>query len=77
MARPLLAQSVDLVVTGALAGAREFFGAAFVMTGCVKLGYDFLMLKMFLGCRTQEERVEDVVVMTEQEEGVVERRDWK
>ena len=53
-----LSQSVGPVVTGALA-ERSLFWVAFVIAGGLKLIYDVLILGMFLGYRTAEERAED------------------
>ena len=52
-----LSQSVGPVVTGSLA-QRGFFWVAFIVAGTLKLSYDVLMLGMFLGHRTVEERAE-------------------
>ena len=62
-----LSQSLGPVVTGALAGKGKFW-VAFVVAGSLKLGYDVLMLGMFLGYKTQEERAEARVQQTEEEE---------
>jgi MFS family permease len=72
-----LSQSLGPVVTGALAG-RDKFWIAFVVAGGLKLVYDILMLGMFLGYRTQEERAEEqvnVTVEAEQEHGTDDARD--
>lgn len=53
-----LSQSLGPVVTGMLAG-RDLFWIAFVVAGALKLAYDGLMVGMFLGYRTQEERAEE------------------
>jgi predicted MFS family arabinose efflux permease len=66
-----LSQSLGPVVTGTLAGRGRFW-VAFVVAGALKLGYDVLMLGMFLGYRTQEERAEGRVgnvLEDEREEG--------
>ena len=52
-----LSQSIGPVVTGALA-ERSLFWVAFVTAGALKLFYDFLILAMFLGYKTIEERAE-------------------
>lgn len=62
-----LSQSLGPVVTGALAGKGAFW-VAFVVAGALKLAYDFLMLALFLGYRTQEERAEGGVASVLQEE---------
>jgi MFS family permease len=62
-----LSQSVGPVVTGTLAGKGRFW-IAFVIAGALKLTYDALMLGMFLGYRTQEERAEQRVQTVEEEE---------
>ena len=53
-----LSQSTGPVVTGAFA-ERSLFWVAFVTAGALKLLYDFLILGMFLGYQTVEERAED------------------
>ena len=53
-----LSQSVGPVVTGAFA-ERSLFWAAFVTAGALKLAYDVLILGMFLGYKTVEERAEE------------------
>ena len=55
-----LSQSVGPVATGALA-QRSLFWVAFVVAGGLKLLYDVLILGMFLGYRTVEERAEERV----------------
>lgn len=62
-----LSQSLGPVVTGALAGKGAFW-VAFVVAGALKLAYDFLMLALFLGYRTQEERAEGRVASVAREE---------
>ena len=62
-----LSQSVGPVMTGTLAGKGRFW-VAFVIAGAFKLTYDVLMLGMFLGYRTQEERAEQDVQIVEEEE---------
>ncbi|KAF7513596.1 hypothetical protein GJ744_008890 [Endocarpon pusillum] len=62
-----LSQSLAPVVTGALAGKGEFW-VAFVVAGALKLAYDVLMLALFWGYRTQEERAEGRVAGVLQEE---------
>lgn len=62
-----LSQSLGPVITGALAGNGKFW-IAFVLAGCLKLVYDLLMLGLFLGYRTQEERAEEQVVTVEEQE---------
>lgn len=52
-----LSQSLGPVLTGMLAQRGKFW-LAFVVAGSLKIGYDVLMLGMFLGYRTQEERAE-------------------
>ena len=74
-----LSQSLGPVVTGALAGRGKFW-IAFVVAGCLKIAYDIMMLAMFLGYRTQEERAEQQVAEgdigeREREEGRDEDRD--
>jgi MFS family permease len=53
-----LSQSLGPVATGALAGRGKFW-IAFVISGGLKIVYDILMLAMFLGYRTQEERAQE------------------
>ena len=55
-----LSQSLGPVITGALAGRGKFW-IAFVVAGSLKIVYDILMLGMFVGYRTQEERADDRV----------------
>ena len=55
-----LSQSLGPLVTGAFA-ERSLFWLAFVIAGTLKLVYDVLILGMFLGYRTVEERAEDRV----------------
>jgi MFS family permease len=55
-----LSQSVGPTVTGALAG-KHLFWVAFVLAGSLKLLYDVLILGMFLGYRTVEDRTEERV----------------
>ncbi len=62
-----LSQSLGPVVTGTLAGRGKFW-VAFVVAGALKIGYDVLMLGMFLGYRTQEERAEQRVESVQEEE---------
>jgi Major Facilitator Superfamily len=62
-----LSQSLGPVVTGILAGKGKFW-VAFVVAGALKIAYDVLMLGMFLGYRTQEERAEERVQVVEEEE---------
>lgn len=52
-----LSQSVGPAVTGTLA-QKNLFWVAFIAAGSLKLLYDVLMLAMFLGHRTVEERAE-------------------
>jgi MFS family permease len=52
-----LSQSVGPVVTGTLA-QKGLFWVAFIAAGSLKLLYDVLMLALFLGHRTVEERAE-------------------
>lgn len=52
-----LSQSVGPVVTGTLA-QKKLFWVAFIAAGSLKLMYDVLMLALFLGHRTVEERAE-------------------
>lgn len=66
-----LSQSVGPVVTGVLAN-KQIFGLAFIIAGGLKIVYDILMLVMFLGPQTVEERPELGVGCedgAEQEEG--------
>lgn len=53
-----LSQSGGPAVTGALAG-RNLFWLAFIIAGSLKLLYDMLILGMFLGYRTIEDRAEE------------------
>lgn len=62
-----LSQSLGPFVTGTLAGRGKFW-IAFVAAGALKLAYDVLMLGMFLGYRTQEERAEERVQRVREEE---------
>ncbi len=62
-----LSQSLGPVVTGTLAGRGKFW-IAFVVAGALKLAYDVLMLALFLGYRTQEERAEERLDFGLQEE---------
>lgn len=55
-----LTQSLGPVVTGILAN-RHMFGLAFIIAGALKIMYDILMLAMFFGYRTVEERAEENV----------------
>lgn len=55
-----LSQSIGPVVTGVLA-ERHLFWISFLLAGGLKLAYDFLMLAMFLGYRTVEERAEQAL----------------
>ncbi len=71
-----LSQSLGPVVTGTLAGKGKFW-VAFVVAGALKLAYDVLMLALFLGYRTQEERAQErvgTVLEEEREEGIEEDR---
>lgn len=54
-------QAIGPVVTGKLADSGKFW-VAFVMAGALKLTYDVLLLWMFLGYRTVEDRAEANVV---------------
>ncbi|KIX10212.1 uncharacterized protein Z518_01293 [Rhinocladiella mackenziei CBS 650.93] len=66
-----LCQSAGPVVTGIFAN-RHMFGLAFIVAGALKIVYDILMLAMFLGYRTVEERAEENIeaeIETEREEG--------
>ena len=63
-----LSQSLGPLITGALAGRGKFW-IAFVVAGALKLGYDLLMLGLFLGYRTQEERAEAAVRSAGAEDG--------
>ena len=65
-----MSQSIGPVLTGLLA-SRSLFWVAFVVAGALKLLYDFLILAMFLGYKTVEERAEhnvDVSVVAVEEE---------
>ncbi|KPI36978.1 uncharacterized protein AB675_6052 [Cyphellophora attinorum] len=62
-----LSQSVGPLVTGALAG-RSLFWVSFIMAGSLKLLYDVLMLGLFLGYRTVEERAEETLEASANEE---------
>lgn len=64
-----LSQSLGPVITGILSGGGRFW-IAFVVAGALKLAYDVLMLAMFLGYRTQEERAEQLLDPRGEEEGV-------
>ena len=52
-----LSQSGAPVVTGGLATGGHFW-IAFVLAGSLKAGYDVVLLRMFLGYRSREEREE-------------------
>ncbi|KAK5941708.1 hypothetical protein PMZ80_005658 [Knufia obscura] len=72
-----MSQSLGPVITGRLAGAGKFW-IAFVVAGALKLLYDVLLLGMFLGYRTVEDKAQATVVEEaerEQEEGTDDRRD--
>ncbi|KAJ9654773.1 hypothetical protein H2198_006212 [Neophaeococcomyces mojaviensis] len=72
-----LSQSAGPIITGSLAGSG-FFWVAFVVAGCLKILYDVLLLGLFLGYRTVEDKAEatvEQVVEQEQEEGTDEQRD--
>jgi MFS family permease len=62
-----LSQSLGPVITGALAGRGKFW-IAFVIAGGLKIVYDILMLGMFLGYHTQEERAQEQANGTEERE---------
>jgi MFS family permease len=62
-----LPQSLGPVVTGALAGRGKFW-IAFVIAGGLKIVYDILMLGIFLGHNTQEERALEQDNVTEERE---------
>lgn len=53
-----LSQSAGPVVTGAFAN-WHLFGIAFIMAGALKIIYDVLMLAMFMGYRTVEDRASE------------------
>jgi hypothetical protein len=53
-----LSQRLGPVVTGASAPGSKF-RVAFVIAVDLKIVYDILMIAMFLGYRTQEERAEE------------------
>ncbi|KIV85121.1 hypothetical protein PV11_00856 [Exophiala sideris] len=55
-----LSQSAGPVVTGIFA-YRQMFGLAFIVAGALKIVYDILMLIMFLGYQTVEERAQQDV----------------
>ena len=61
-----LSQSLGPVVTGVLAGRGKFW-VSFVAAGSLKIAYDVLLLGMFLGYRTQEERAEAQVLEAQEE----------
>ena len=62
-----LSQSSGPFITGALA-QRSLFWVAFIMAGGLKLLYDVLILGMFLGYRTVEERAEERIVTQRQQD---------
>ena len=62
-----LAQSVSPVLTGVLA-ERHLFWVAFVAAGALKLLYDVLILALFLGHQTIEERSQERVVNQQDDE---------
>ncbi|KAI1626727.1 major facilitator superfamily domain-containing protein [Exophiala viscosa] len=55
-----LSQSAGPFVTGVFA-YRQLFGLAFIIAGALKIVYDILMLVMFLGYQTVEERAQQHV----------------
>jgi MFS family permease len=61
-----LSQSVGPAVTGVFA-ERSLFWMAFVVAGALKLLYDVLILAMFLGHRTPEDRAEEERLASESE----------
>jgi MFS family permease len=67
-----LSQSVGPVVTGTLA-QKKLFWLAFIAAGSLKLLYDVLMLALFLGHRTVEERAEQRLVPEQDSEANEER----
>lgn len=52
-----LSQSAGPLITGIFAN-RHMFGLAFIIAGALKILYDILMVAMFLGYKTVEERAE-------------------
>lgn len=62
-----MSQSVGPVITGRLAGSGKFW-LAFVVAGVLKLVYDVLLLGMFLGYRTVEDKAQVTVVEEEERE---------
>lgn len=56
-----LSQSVGPVITGRLAGSGKFW-VAFLLAGSLKVLYDVLLLGMFLGYRTVEDKAQQIVV---------------
>ena len=63
-----LSQSGGPSITGWLAGTNKFW-LAFLIAGAMKASYDLGMLKMFLGYKTQEEKVEEDQRRRADEEG--------
>jgi len=72
-----LSQSAGPIITGYLASSG-YFGVAFVVAGCLKILYDVLLLGLFLGYRTVEDKAQATVeqeVEREREESTDEQRD--
>lgn len=72
-----MSQAAGPLVTGKLASVGKFW-VAFVIAGCLKILYDILLLGLFLGYRTVEEKAQATVVEEqerEEEEGSDQRRD--
>jgi len=55
-----LSQSAGPFITGIFA-YRRMFGLAFIVAGALKIVYDILMLIMFLGYQTVEERAQQSI----------------
>lgn len=72
-----MSQAAGPLVTGKLAGIGKFW-VAFVIAGSLKILYDILLLGLFLGYRTAEEKAQKTVVEEEErerEQGSDQRRD--
>lgn len=72
-----MSQSAGPLITGRLAGSG-YFWVAFVVAGCLKILYDVLLLRLFLGYRTVEDKAQAIVeqeIELEREEGIDEQRD--
>lgn len=55
-----LSQSIGPIITGRLAGVGKFW-IAFLMAGTLKVLYDVLLLGMFLGYKTVEDKAQQIV----------------